>query len=99
MLKRRARGLIRQRLATYPAVALIGPRQSGKTTLARAVGGHYFDLEQEADRLRLDLTWDEVAPGKKLVILDEAQSWPEVFERLRGAIDKNRKRADPCHPR
>lgn len=81
-----------ERLRTYPAVALIGPRQCGKTTLAQALGGVYFDLEQESDRLRLDLEWDSLAAGKDLVIIDEAQSWPVVFARLRGTIDQDRKR-------
>lgn len=54
--------------------------------------GAYYDLEQESERLRLDLEWHERAEGTELVILDEAQSWPEVFLRLRGAIDAERKR-------
>ncbi len=83
---------LRNRLATYPAVALIGPRQCGKTTLGQSLGGAYFDLEQEPERLRLDLEWDDRAAGTELLILDEAQSWPEVFPRLRGAIDRHRKR-------
>lgn len=80
----------------------MGPRQCGKTTLARALGGRYFDLEQEADRLRLDLDWRALtaavgtpAPTQTsadLLVLDEAQSWPEIFPRLRGAIDLDRKR-------
>lgn len=57
------------------------------------MGGEYFDLEDEADRLRLDLAWSELAAGKKLIILDEAQTWPEIFPRLRSTIDKDRKRA------
>ncbi len=73
-------------------MALIGPRQCGKTTLAQTMGGVYFDLEQESDRLRLDLEWEDLVAGKDLVILDEAQSWPGVFARLRGAIDRDRKR-------
>ncbi len=92
MLKRTIEPLVTERLLRYPAVALIGPRQCGKTTLAQALGGHYFDLEQEPDRLRLDLAWDSLAAGKDLVILDEAQSWPDVFARLRGTIDRDRKR-------
>jgi hypothetical protein len=92
MIRRQAHKQMIERLAAYPAVALIGPRQCGKTTLAQSIGGIYFDLEQEAERLRLDLEWDGLAAGKELVILDEAQSWPEVFTRLRGAIDKDRKR-------
>ncbi len=84
--------LIRDRLADYPAVALVGARQCGKTTLARAIGGRYFDLEQESDRLKLDLEWESLAGGDHLVILDEAHSWPQVFARLRGTIDRDRRR-------
>ena len=91
-IRRKLRKLLKERLAAYPAVILIGPRQCGKTTLAQSIGGVYFDLEQESERLRLDLSWDGLATGKDLVILDEAQSWPEVFARLRGTIDRERKR-------
>lgn len=93
MIERLARFELEKRLGDYPAVALIGPRQCGKTTLARSIGGDYFDLEQPGDRLRLDLEWDSVASGDRLVILDEAQEWPEVFSRLRGAIDADRGRS------
>lgn len=92
MVRRRITSLLRERLKDYPAVALVGPRQCGKTTLARSLGGVYFDLEQEPDRLRLDLQWTELAAGSKLVVLDEAQVWPELFPRLRGTIDQDRER-------
>src|SRR5437867_8405005 len=92
MLERHINRTLLERLAAYPAVALIGPRQCGKTTLALSLEGSYFDLEQESERLRADLEWDALTAGKDLVILDEAQSWPEVFTRLRGAIDRARKR-------
>jgi predicted AAA+ superfamily ATPase len=81
-------GLLRQ----SPAVALVGARQAGKTSLARELGGRYFDLEQPGDRTRLDVEWDRVCAERVLVILDEAQVWPEIFPRLRGAIDADRKR-------
>jgi predicted AAA+ superfamily ATPase len=92
MINRLVTVLVRQRLSQYPAVALTGARQSGKTTLARSLSRLYFDLEQEADRLRLDLQWDSLAASERLVVLDEAQAWPEVFPRLRGAIDRDRTR-------
>jgi predicted AAA+ superfamily ATPase len=92
MIPRLVRQQLLERLAAFPAVILIGPRQCGKTTLAQSINGSYYDLEQEADRLRLDLDWDSAVAGKELVILDEAQSWPEIFLRIRGAIDRNRKR-------
>ena len=92
MIARKATRLVQERLSRYPAVALVGARQAGKTTLARSLGGEYFDLEQEPDRLRADLQWESLVAGRELVILDEAQSWPELFGQLRGAIDRDRKR-------
>lgn len=92
MVARKTRALLRRRLKGSPAVALVGARQAGKTTLARSLSNRYFDLEQPGDRTRLDVEWDAVCAGKQLVILDEAQAWPEVFPRLRGAIDAERKR-------
>jgi hypothetical protein len=92
MIRRAVASLVRRRLRTHPAVALVGPRQSGKTTLARALRGRYFDLEQEPDRLRLDVEWARLAAGRPLVVLDEAQAAPEVFPRLRSAIDRDRGR-------
>ena len=84
--------LLRERLSRYPAAALVGPRQCGKTTLARSLGGRYYDMEQESDRLRLDLQWNDVIASTDLVVIDEAQAAPEVFPRLRGAIDSERHR-------
>ena len=91
MLARKITDVLLARLKAYPAVALVGPRQCGKTTLARSLGGRYFDLEQDSDKLRLDVQWNEVIAGTELVVLDEAQVWPDLFSRLRGAIDSNRK--------
>jgi predicted AAA+ superfamily ATPase len=92
MIPRRATRVVEKRLAEYPAVALVGPRQCGKTTLARTLGGRYFDLELEEDQLRLDLEWSDLSERETLVILDEAQAWPGVFPRLRSAIDQDRSR-------
>lgn len=92
MIERALTGSVRERLGRNPAVAVVGPRQSGKTTLARAFGGLYFDLEQAGDRTRLDVEWERVCMQPDLVVLDEAQTWPAVFPRLRGAIDAARKR-------
>jgi predicted AAA+ superfamily ATPase len=92
MINRHLATLIKERLENYPAVALLGARQSGKTTLARTFSEIYFDLELEQDNLRLDLQWDEVAGSKEPVILDEAQNFPEIFPQIRAAIDLDRKR-------
>lgn len=72
---------ILRRLAAYPAVALLGPRQCGKTT-AQSLGGAYYDLEQEPERLRLDLEWTDRLAGTERLVLDEAQACPR-FSHLR----------------
>ncbi len=91
MIKRLLTRQIASRLKQFPAVALLGPRQSGKTTLAKIFSSHYFDLEQSEDQLRLDLHWDSLSRSKQLIILDEAQVFPEIFPKIRGAIDAHRK--------
>jgi uncharacterized protein len=83
---------ISQLLTNFPAVAVVGSRQVGKTTLAKEISSNYFDLETEQDRLRLDLEWDSAVSNIDPVILDEAQTWPAVFPRLRAAIDADRQR-------
>ncbi len=92
MIGRHLQSVLAERCEESPAVLLLGPRQCGKTTLAKAVGGFYFDLEQPGDRLRLDVEWRDRMEGDDRLILDEAQSWPELFPRLRGAIDADRSR-------
>ena len=92
MIPRIYRRQLRDKLGKFPAVALIGPRQCGKTTLARQLGGVYFDMETAGSEARLDAEWDTLAGGSKLVIIDEAQQAPQVFSRLRGTIDADRKR-------
>ena len=83
-------------LAEQAAVVLLGPRQVGKTTLARDIGDRrasvYLDLERDADRQVLaepDLYLDEQAG--RLVILDEVQRMPGLFAALRGQIDARRR--------
>ncbi|MGQ0653331.1 MAG: ATP-binding protein [Betaproteobacteria bacterium] len=92
MKRRLAAQLLRARLARFPAVALLGARQSGKTTLGRSLSRRYYDAEQPADRVRLDLDWQAALAGRELLVIDEAQAWPEVFPRLRAAIDADRRR-------
>jgi hypothetical protein len=92
MINRIAQSVLTKSLKDYPAVALLGPRQCGKTTLSQFFDGHYFDLEVESNRLRLDVQWPDIVDGDRLIILDEAQGYPEIFPRLRSAIDAHRKR-------
>ncbi len=80
------------KLERSPAVVLVGPRQCGKTTLARDLPGIvYFDLERDSDRLRLDVEWATLMAATQCIVLDEAQTMPELFPRLRGEIDEKRK--------
>ena len=79
-----------------PAVALLGPRQVGKTTLALALGAGrpsvYLDLQSEADRAKLASPALYLAgQADKLVILDEIQLAPALFPVLRGLIDAQRR--------
>jgi len=79
-----------------PAVVLLGPRQVGKTTLALEIGAQqpsiYLDLENAEDRDKLLRPNDYFADhANELVILDELQRVPEIFQSLRGVIDKGRR--------
>jgi hypothetical protein len=92
MIKRRTINLINKRLGRSPAAAIIGPRQSGKTTLAKTLSSCYFDLESPQMCASLDAQWPELIRQDQLIILDEAQSYPAIFPRLRSAIDEDRQR-------
>lgn len=96
MIERRISAELALHLEESPAVALIGPRQVGKTTLARAVAkgrpSAYLDLESESDRTRMGsptLFFEDHAD--ELVILDEVHRTPGLFETLRGVIDAGRR--------
>lgn len=97
MIQRRHRPQVEGLLQRHPAVALLGPRQSGKTTLALEIGegrpSVYLDLESPSDLAKL--AEPELYLGAqedKLVILDEVQRAPDLFMTLRGLIDAGRRR-------
>jgi predicted AAA+ superfamily ATPase len=85
---------IRERLREHPVVSLVGPRQAGKTTLARmlaeqsAQAVHFFDLESPADLARLSNPELVLRPLEGLVILDEIQRRPDLFPVLRVLADR-----------
>ncbi|MFN7644781.1 MAG: ATP-binding protein [Burkholderiales bacterium] len=97
MFDRIARASLDAALARSPAVAVLGPRQVGKTTLARAAaaarpGSVYLDLETAADLARLaDPARFLASRRDRLVVLDEVQSAPELFGELRAEIDADRR--------
>ncbi len=99
MIKRRIENNIKQTLKRSPSVALIGPRQVGKTTIAlnisESVPAIYLDLENRLDLQRVrDITSFQSENSDKLIILDEVQHMPEVFAPLRGIIDKERRKGN-----
>ena len=98
LIPRAARATVARYREIFPAVGIIGPRQSGKTTLAREVMREakgtvaYFDLERRADFAateQVDLFLDSLSAD--LVVVDEVQRRPELFVGLRSAIDADRR--------
>ncbi len=99
LIPRQLAGTIKRRLQNNPAVAILGPRQCGKTTLAGQIvkkfaPSVYLDLENPADLAKLS---DPLAyfnlHHEELVCLDEIQRAPELFSILRSIIDKRAKNA------
>jgi len=71
-----------------PVTAILGPRQSGKTTLARTFGArHFFDLEDPTDHAMLAEAQLTLAPLSGLIVIDEVQRAPELFPLLRHLVD------------
>lgn len=85
---------IQERLRDNPVVSLVGPRQAGKTTLARMVAEqstaavHFFDLESPVDLARLSNPELALRPLEGLVVLDEVQRRPDLFPLLRVLADR-----------
>ena len=97
MVPRRVEGDVRYRLGLFPAVAVLGPRQAGKTTLVRAIADSrksvYLDLENHNHIRRLSDPIRYLAShSESLVVLDEVQRVPDLFATLRGIIDDARRR-------
>ena len=97
MIERSVKKRVIQALGYQAAVALIGPRQVGKTTLALEIGEErdalYLDLEDRADREKLsEPSLFLEAYADRLVILDEIHRVPELFQDLRGIIDRGRRK-------
>lgn len=89
---------VRAAFSVHPIAALTGPRQCGKTTLARRMAAHaprstYFDLEAAVDRRRLTAPEQTLGRLNGLVVIDEVQRLPALFETLRVLVDRPRNRA------
>ncbi len=99
MYTRAATARLKDLLGRFPAVCLSGPRQAGKTTLARAIADElgdkatYLDLELPSDSAKLsDPELFLSGYQNRLVVLDEIQRAPGVFQALRGIIDQRRRK-------
>jgi len=95
MIPRRLTSALIRALESFPVVALLGPRQVGKTTLALSLAEArpgprvYLDLERDSDRSKLEDAERYLARQRgALVILDEVQRRPEIFPLLRSLVDE-----------
>ncbi len=92
MLDREAYRAVKTALRRAPVVVLAGPRQCGKTTLARQFltpeSVNYFDLESPPSLARLDEPMTALAPLQGLVVIDEVQLRPDLFPTLRVLVDR-----------
>lgn len=93
MIKRHLQSVLENSASLFPVLTLTGPRQSGKTTLAKATftNAHYISLEDPAHR---NLALGDARGflnqfGTEQVILDEAQRTPELFSYIQGIVDQN----------
>ena len=88
---------VRGAMRRSPIVGILGPRQVGKTTLARLVAGgkahEWFDLENAIDAERLREPGQTLSPLRGLVVIDEIQHLPKLFELLRVLVDRPGNRA------
>ncbi len=102
MIARSAEPPLGKLLEQFPAVAILGPRQVGKTTLAHLLAERrgekcvYIDLQLPSDRAKLsDPELYLVQHEDRLVILDEIHRLPGIFQTLRGIIDRRRRKGAP----
>lgn len=97
MIKREHYHTVSRLLTQFPAIVLLGPRQVGKTTLAKEIAENrrsvYLDLENPKDRNKLSDANQFLEPYEdRLVVLDEVHRVPDLFQSLRGLIDRGRRR-------
>lgn len=94
LVPRMARQLVELALARFPVVTIVGPRQCGKTTLARrlvsADSANYFDLEDPVSLARLEQPRTALQDLTGLVVIDEVQRRPDLFPVLRVLVDRDR---------
>ncbi|RZK70044.1 MAG: ATPase, partial [Pedobacter sp.] len=96
MIKRNLESDIRKKIKRAPAVAILGPRQVGKTTLAKKLNNDgsdyvYLDMEKPEDQAKMNDAFSYLSLYENnMVIIDEVQLMPSLFSVLRPLIDANR---------
>ena len=94
-IDRKITSLINKRIDNNPVVAILGPRQCGKSTTALSIlknypNSVYLDLEKRTDISKLNDVWAFFNANKnKLICLDEIQLMPEIFSQIRSFVDEN----------
>ena len=95
-IQRKIEGTIKQYLKIFPVVAVLGPRQCGKSTLVKRLSQNwneslFLDLQNDADLGKLDQpSFFFESNADKIICLDEIQLVPQLFSVLRSVVDKNR---------
>jgi len=95
-IQRKIEDTIRQYLKIFPVVAILGPRQCGKSTLVKKLSQNwgsslFLDLQNDADLSKLDQSsFFFESNSDKIICLDEIQLAPQLFSVLRSVVDKNR---------
>ena len=99
MLRQYHQNAIAALLRVNPVVAILGPRQCGKTTLSKAyikafpdLSVHYFDLENPMDLRRLEQPMSQLSDLRGLIVIDEIQRRPDLFPVLRVLVDEHQSR-------
>src|SRR3989344_7472658 len=101
MINRNISALISSYIKEFPVIAILGPRQVGKTTLVKTISQslkkktHYLDLEKTSDFEKLNRDPEEYLSTYKdeCVLIDEVQRMPTLFPLLRALVDEKRKPA------
>jgi predicted AAA+ superfamily ATPase len=95
-VERKVENTVRQYLKIFPVVAVLGPRQCGKSTLVKTLAANwgdsiYLDLQNDTDLSKLDQpTYFFQSNDDKIICLDEIQLVPQLFSVLRSVVDQNR---------
>lgn len=84
------KAILSEYISSFPVTAIVGPRQTGKTTLAREFSAdHYFDLENPRDTVLLAEPQLALESLTGLVVIDEIQRAPNIFPLIRHLVDTN----------